>query len=313
MTQEWGANPYSPQGSSGPYPQNPYAQGPNPADPYSGGQPIPAGQPYPPQTPGAPYPPGPYAGEQSPADPYAGAQGAYGGPGYPGGPGFPGGETPKKKGINPAVIIAIVVALIGIGVGVYFLTSNKSTPPPPPPASTAESSDTPGTTDPSDDPTDVPTDHPTSSSTPLPPSTPTIPLGQSVTVTYEAFGPVQITITGNAMVEREVSEYYSPDEGNVFIVVPAIFANPGEETALVMDEDLQVQTTSGVVCPLDGMPTITYKLPSGENNPLWLILLEPGESLTGVLVFQIPEASLSGAMLGVGRLTESPALMQIGL
>ncbi|HYI52577.1 MAG TPA: hypothetical protein VEX57_01320 [Microlunatus sp.] len=123
-----GNNPFGNQPGQ-PDPRQPQGQ-PNQGQPYPG-QPTPPGQPY-----GGPGYSGPAYGQPTPSGPYppygqGGPPGPGGpqGPGGPGGPGGPqqpygaynpGGQPPKKSKAVPiiigAVVLALVVAAIGVGV-----------------------------------------------------------------------------------------------------------------------------------------------------------------------------------------------------
>lgn len=317
--------PYPEQSYSGqpyptPFPEQPYPAQPYPAQPYgqpgadpmmtsaqpsypqgqsySQGQPYPAGQ-------GQPYPAGPY----QPQGPVPSA------PDY--GPSYPPVAPPQQysyppqqnwapqapvvaeKGSKTGVIVGVVIAVVVlalVGVGIWRLASGPDNPAPAVPTGTSTKAPNPIYT----------------------PSSNTHEGGQpahgTATVDVDYYGPVDYTVTGGAQFLDEVGGFIDADPGMVFVVVPVTITYQGTESVYIVNiDDTALVTTDGAQHTPDSTGELVSEMPDGSTNPLWLATLGPGESVDGLLVYQIDTDLTAGAVLMVGVTTSAPATLSVGL
>ena len=306
--------PYPPAESSYPPVQPPY---PPAESPYSQVQPPypPIQPPYSPYAVQPPYPPAqpPYPPVQPPypgQPPYPPVQ-----QGYPmeylpqqSYPPLPLGQQPQyqapqltdqqsRTGVIVGVVIAVVVLAL-VGVGIWWM-ANQSSKPTPPIVTTATPSAT--TT-------------PGASDTPSPGTQPSAHAEGSVTVEMAGYGPVDYTVTGDAVIMDEVGDFYTPDEGMVFVGVPITVTYRGSEDLFFFDiEDTALVTQDGITHEPDFSAEIFAETPDTDETPFWMAVLEPGESASGTLIFQVASDSTAGAVLQVGVTTDNPVTVAIGL
>ena len=329
--------PVTPQQPYAPGFQPPYAQVPPvypPVQPPQGQPPYPPVQPpqgQPPQG-QSPYPPvqPPYPGQPVPGG-YPPVQAAYQPPqgGYPpaqqGYPGYvpqqpyppqmlgqaPAYQTPvvTEKGSKTGVIVGVVIAVVVlalVGVGIWWMAGSSSN----------STSSGPVASRPAN-PTYNPSSSASSSASPTAPSSTVAPssAGQStVTVDVEGYGPVDYTVTGSAELMDKVGSFYSPDEGNIFVSVPITVTYRGDENMFFFDiEDTALLTVDGVSHDPDLTAVILNETPDTYGQPFSIAILEPGESTSGTLIFQVDSTATAGALLQVGVTTDNPQMISIGL
>lgn len=267
--------PYQPQGPVQPpyQPQPPYGAQP-PYQPQPG---YPAG--YMPQT---PYPPQPLGQQPLPLAPVVAEKGS-------------------KTGVIVGVVIAVVV-LVLVGMGIWWMTSDS-----PAPASTTSTAPRPS--NPVYTPGVEPSSPPSTSEAPVPP-----PTSGSATINVEGFGPVEFNVTGPAEILDEVGDLHTPQPGMVFVSVPTTVTYQGSQTIYFFDiEDTALVTLDGKQHGPDYTAMMLTETPDSDDTPFWAAILEPGESVSGELIYQVESSSTDGAVLMVGTISGESATISIGL
>ena len=271
-----------------PYPGQPPYPAPQ-AGLYQVGQP-PYQTPYPPQPPQGPYPP------VQPQPPYPVAQTPYPQalPGYPMSlpnpyqaqtPSAPYPGVAAEKGSRTGVIVGVVIAVVVlalVGVGIWWMVSH---------ASNQEST--------------------SSASTP---TTQQSQAGQSsATVDMEGYGPVEYAVTGEAELSNKVGEFYDAEPGMVFVNVPVTVTYHGSDDMFYFDiDDTALMSADGTMSSPDLSAEVFSEYPD-NGEPFWMAILEPGESISGLLIYQVDSSSTDGAVLMVGVTTADPVTISIGL
>jgi len=134
-----------------------------------------------------------------------------------------------------------------------------------------------------------------------------------VTVDMDGYGPVDYTVTGSADLMDEVGGFYTPDDGNIFVGVPVTITYRGDEDMYFVDIDDTALVTQDGDSHGPDFTAVVLSDPPGANSGLAMSVLEPGESVSGTLVYEIDSDSTEGAVLMVGVTTDNPVTLTIGL
>jgi len=210
-------------------------------------------------------------------------------------------EKGSKTGVIVGVVIAVVVLAL-VGGGIWWMTTTDN--PNPEPASSTSSRPpnpvySPGATP------DIETS---------PSALPPVDTSGAVTVNLEDYGPLDYSITSDARISNDVGGFYSAEDGMVFVTVSATVTYRGTVSLYFYDiDDTALVTSDGVWHSPDHGAEVFSETPDGDELPLWMALLEPGESASGELIYQIATGSTDGAMLAVGVTTDDPVMIPIGL
>jgi len=188
-------------------------------------------------------------------------------------PGSVAAKKPNTTNVIVGVVIAVVVLAL-VGGGIWWMVSRSS-----------------GTS----------------------PSQQPQPAQGSVTVNMNGHGPVRYEVTGDAELSQDVGQFYDAEPGMIFVSVPTTVTYLGSDDSFYFDiDDTALVTTDGTAHEPDFTAEIFAEYPD-EDNPFWIAVLKPGESVSGLLIYQVESGSTDGAVLRVGVTTNNPVTISIGL
>jgi len=274
-----GAYP-APGAYSGPAPSSP-------PQPYTPQGQYPPQQGYVPQQTGQQYQP--YPGQ---TPPYGYAQQPYQ-PGYsqPSAQLTAPPKTKNKAGVIVGIVCAVVVlAVLGIAISRIFSTPSTTVPT--------------STTSQKPKPTYTPSPK-TPTSSPVAPTSagghPTVSIGDTVTVDYGSMGELDYSVTGEVTTMESINTILTADPGMVYVVIPVTITYQGTRSLFNYDDnDAVVVSADGTQYDPDSSAEILYAMPDGSPNMIWLAMLKPGGSASGVLIYQVDEDDVAGLRLLVG-------------
>lgn len=264
------------QGYPPPYHQYPQATGytwqPNASQPYR--------QPYAQQYPA-------YPGQT----PYPYPQQVYP-PMYPQ-PSDQPGAVPQTKN-KTGIIVGIVIAAVVIGIVAIIVHGIISNAPKPDPLSTAPY------------PTTIPSVGGSQGGSSVN-GYQTGVIGQTVSVDYGYDGELDYTVTDVPEVVDVINSFLFADDGMTFVVVPVTITYQGQNRVFSFDDgDTVVATTDDDWYDPSTEAELFYVMPDGGPNPLWLAMLKPGQSVSGVLAYEVDVDEVSGLHLIVGLYSDNP-------
>jgi hypothetical protein len=220
-------------------------------------------------------------------------------------------KKPQRK-VSPGLVILFIVAILvavaaGILVGIrgvpWMLTSGT-------PGSSGTGSSVSGSTNPGGTSTvESPLNQPPPES--RPPTGTLVPIGMPVSMKVES-GLVTFTVLDQAEVLTEIGST-TPSPGMVFVAVPIEMSFSGSQTYVHVVSDSILAAGDGVAYRPNPNGTMAISAPDGTKNTFWVLTIQPGNSVQGIFVYQVPVEAPQGSHFRVGSMSNSVISFDIGL
>jgi hypothetical protein len=241
--------------------------------------------------------------------------------GYANGVPHPGWSQPQVKSKKTWRTVLITVVCVFAAAAIVVFSIGQLMGPGRAPADTPNPVYTP-------QPSRVPTPAPSSSDTEPAPQRPspsfnptalpvTVPdvtasaeIGQKVRLVQEG---VDVSVTSAGFLQDTVGGFIVAAPGKTFLVVPLRVENPNSsQTSLILGDQFWCRCGKTWIT-VHVAASMFYGLDTGELNPLAAAILESGEPLDGVVVFEVPDNQVSGSELIISNRDGTATAISTGL